>query len=124
MRNADPTYNPAESLALLDVDYIDLARKLYAGQDESNAFAKGMALLRGQGGVKQVLKRGVTADDRSYDLNKSDLDIASIVNVDVGEGGLGQVIFRNQRHFWSFVPEKTVLLLGEARVGEAFSIRP
>jgi hypothetical protein len=120
MRNADPTYKPAESLALLDVDYIDLARKLYEGQDKSNAFAKGMALLHGQGGVTQVLKRSVAADDRSYDLNKSDLDIASIVNVDVGEGGLGQVIFRNGRHFWSFVPEKTVLLLGETRVGEAF----
>lgn len=120
MRSSDPTYKPGESLALLDVDYIDLAHKLYQGQDKNQAFAKGLALLRNQRDLTQVFSRTMQENDQSYNLNKVDLDIASIVNVDIDEAAIGQAIFRNGRHFWSYIPEKTVLLLGTTRAGQAF----
>jgi hypothetical protein len=120
MRSLDPTYNAAESLALLDVEYVDIARKLYDYRGDERDFERGLAQLQSDRGLEQLIQRDEMAGDLSYDAYSNDLDLGRIVGAVVEQGRPSQVIFRNDRHFSGFIPEQVVLILGPTRLGQAF----
>ena len=120
MQAVDPTYNAAESLALLDVEYVDLARKLYDYRGDARDFDRGLAHLRTDAELELLLERERVPADKSYDAYSEDLDIGVIVGKGGGDKVLSQVVFRNHRRFWGFVPEKTLLVLGPENMGQAF----
>jgi hypothetical protein len=57
MRSLDPSYNASESLALLDVEYVDLARKLYDYRGDARDFERGMVHLQGDGNLELLVAR-------------------------------------------------------------------
>ena len=120
MKSLDPTYNAAESLALLDVEYVDIARKLYDYRGDGGDFDRGLAHLQGDPDLESLIQREQMPADKSYDGFSKDLALDKIVS-EVSEGkALSQVVFRNHRSFWGFVPEQTVLLLGPEKIAQAF----
>jgi hypothetical protein len=118
MRSLDPTYNASESMALLDVEYIDIARKLYAYRGDAGEFERGMAYLQDDDNLELLLQRGQTATDLSYDAYQADLSMDKIVSAEARSTLLSQSIFRNRLHRWGFVPEKAILILGPTRLGQ------
>jgi hypothetical protein len=120
MRSLDPTYNASESLALLDVEYVDLARKLYAYRGDAGEFERGMAYLQADENLELLLQRTQEAADYSYDAYQKDLTLDKIVAPEDRSSSLSQTIFRNRRHVWGFVPEKAILILGPTRLGQNY----
>ena len=120
LRALDPTYNASESLALLDVEYVDLARKLYDYRGDANAFERGFDHLRQDPGLELLVAREQQHADLSYDAYRSDLALGHIVDAGASAAILSQVVFRNSRHRWGFVPEKAVLVVGPTRLGQDF----
>jgi hypothetical protein len=118
MRAVDPTYNVSESLALLDAEYVDLARKLYDYRGDGSGFESGMAHLIADENLEILLERKLTAADLSYDAYSNDLDLKQIVSQELRGDVPSQVVFRNHRHLWGFVAEETVLILGPTREGQ------
>ena len=119
MRSLQSAYNASEALALLDVEYVDLARKLYDYRGDAGDFERGVALLDADPGLEKLVSRQETASDASYDAYSKDLDLAHIVGAAASASRISQVVYRNHRHLSCFVPERAVLLLGPTREGEA-----
>lgn len=120
MQSLDPTYNAAESLALLDVEYVDLARKLYDYRGDARDFDRGLTHLRTDAELELLIERERVPADKSYDAYSEDLDLEAIVGAGDEDKVLSQAVFRNHRRFWGFVPEKTLLVLGPVNKGQAF----
>jgi len=120
MRTLDSTYNTAESLALLDVEYVDLARKLYDYRGDGFGFERGVTHLQADPNLELLIEREETSADNSYDASSRDLSLGTIVNGGGGQAKQSQAVFRNLRHFWGVVPEETILVLGSTRKGQEF----
>lgn len=120
MREVDPHYNVSESLALLDVEYVDLARKLYDYRGDEQDFERGMSHMQNDDALELVVARRQNSFDASYDAYSKNLELSDIVDGAADGEKLSQVVYRNHRHFWGFVAEKTILLLGPTRLGQAF----
>lgn len=121
MRQVDPTYRAGESLGLLNVELIDLPSKLFAlrGSDP-DLFAAAVDHLKADPHLGLVFTRGSEPEDRIYDGYDPELQLEQITAPGLAEDQLAQVIFANQRHRPGFIPEYTVLLLGNTRDGERF----
>jgi hypothetical protein len=117
MRQLDLTYNPSESLALLNVDYVDFARKLYAYRGDHGRFEEGLALLVNDENLNIVARRAQEVDDRMYDYT-STLKMADLVGAAATEPLTSQAVFYNARHLWGAIPEGAVLLLGDTHEAE------
>ena len=118
LRNLDRTYNAGESLALLNCEYLDLARKLYAYRGDDRDFEAGLELLKSDPNLELVLTRKQEGADQSYDASRSDLHISTIVEGKPDSRLVAQAIFRNAKYHWGFIPERAILLLGDSRAGQ------
>jgi hypothetical protein len=121
MRQVDPTYRAGESLGLLNVELVDLPSKLFALRGNDPAlFAAAVDQLKADPALEALFSRDTEAADRSYDGYDPGLRLEQIAAPRASEGKLAQVVFANQRHLPGFVPEHTILLLGNTREGERY----
>ncbi|MBM3279380.1 MAG: hypothetical protein FJY95_15070 [Candidatus Handelsmanbacteria bacterium] len=121
MRTADPSYQAAESLGLLDVAVVDLPAKLFALRgNDPDLYPRAAQQLEADPHLEGVYRRNTAPEDRIYDAYDPQLRLEQIATAGAGDGQLAQVVFANQRHRLGFVPEHAVLLLGNTREGERF----
>ena len=120
MRQRDPAYRPAEALALLNCQFVDLPARLYDFRGEVDDYAAGIALLQHDQGLTEVLRRPWHALDQGFDHTRVSSELVDLARDRVEADTLGQVVWRVAKTHWAFAPEMTVFLVGDSRVGQHF----
>jgi len=120
MRSLDLSYQPSESLALLNCRFVDLPVRLFDYRGDAKRFAQGVALLQRDSRLVEVLRREWEPLDGGYDASRGQLRIADRINSRSRVGDIAQVVWRNESAHWAFVPEKTVLLVGDSRSAQHY----
>jgi hypothetical protein len=118
LRALDASYNPSESLAILDCRYLDVPLKVFDYRGDSAAFTTGVELLRADPQLDLLYERPWNKSDAVYDAMRADLDVDYILNRGGSSEQIAQVVFRNRAHFPGVVAQKTVLIAGDTAAGE------
>ena len=112
MRRLDPTYNPSESLALLNARFIDLPIKTFAYRNDISNYVEGVNLLLQDTGFDLVLKRPWHPLDGVYDASEVKHGIEGLFRNEK-PNDFSQVVFRNQKSLWGFVANYTIAIIGD-----------
>ena len=120
VRSLDLTYNPGESLALLNCRFVDLPQRLFDYRSETDHFAEGVALLQRDAHLTEVIRREWQPLDEGYDASRAYEEIVDLANNSGKDGAIAQIVWRNEKAHWGFLPEKTVLLVGESLASQHF----
>ena len=112
MRRLDHTYNPSESLALLNVRFVDLPIQTFSYKGDINDYAKGIDLLMKDKGLKYVTDRKWDPLDDVYDKSIFTEKIDQLFS-EKETHDYGQFIFETEKPLWGFVSNYTVAIVGD-----------
>tara|TARA_B100001250_G_C19803770_1_gene792328 strand:+ start:386 stop:1621 length:1236 start_codon:yes stop_codon:yes gene_type:complete len=112
MRRLDHTYNPSESLALLNVRFVDLPIQTFSYRGDINDYAKGIDLLVKDKGLKYVTDRKWNPLDDIYDKSMFTEKVDQLFSEEETHDH-GQVIFETENPLWGFVSNYTVAIVGD-----------
>ena len=115
IRNLDTTYNVSESLALLNVRYIDLPIQTFLYKSDVSNYPKAIDLLLKDEGLEYTMERPWHPSDHIYDNSIIMKKIDQLFSAKETHS-FGQVIFRNERALWGFVSDFTVAIVGDTRI--------
>ena len=120
VRSLDASYQPAESLGLLNCRFVDLPLRLFDYRGKVDHYAAGIELLQRDERLTEVARRSWQELDEGYDHSRALREFEDLANERVTGAGVAQVVWRNVAVHWAFVPEKTILLVGNSLAGQRF----